>query len=47
MKNKLNKPQYGELLFDSVGIIGFLDCKIDETCMPGTGPTSNEELAER
>jgi len=30
-----------------VRIIGFLDCKIDETCVPGTSPTSNEELAER
>ncbi len=47
IKNKMNRPQYGELLFDSVRIISFLDCKIDETCMPGTGPTSNEELTER
>jgi hypothetical protein len=31
IKNKLNRPQYGELLFESVRIIGFLDCKIDET----------------
>jgi hypothetical protein len=27
-------------------IIYFLDCKIDETCIPGTGSTSIEELAE-
>ncbi len=47
IKNKMNRPQYGELLFDSVRIISFLDCKIDETCIPGTGPISDEELAER
>jgi hypothetical protein len=47
IKNKLNRPQYGELLFESVRIMRFLDCKIDETCIPGTGPVSNDELAER
>ncbi len=47
IKNKLNRPQCGELLFESVRIIGFLDCKIDEACIPGTGPISNDELAER
>ncbi len=25
IKNKLNRPQYGELLFDNVHIVGFLD----------------------
>jgi len=47
IKNKLNRPQDGELLFESVRIMSFLDCKIDETCIPGTGPVSNDELAER
>jgi hypothetical protein len=31
IKNELNRPQYGELLFDNIHIVGFLDCKIDET----------------
>jgi hypothetical protein len=47
IKNKLNRPQYGELLFESVRIIGLLACKIDEIWVPITSPTSNEELAER
>jgi hypothetical protein len=47
IKEKLNKPQYGELLFDNVHIVGFLDCKIDETCTPGTGAFNDEELAPR
>jgi hypothetical protein len=46
-KCKLNQPQYSELLFGCVHIIGFLDCKIDKTCTPGTGPINGEELAER
>jgi hypothetical protein len=28
---KLICPQYGEILFDKVHIVGFLDCKIDDT----------------
>ena len=47
IRNKLNQPQYGELLFQNVRIIGFLDCKIDETCWPGSGPMVDEELADR
>jgi hypothetical protein len=47
IRHKLNRPQYGELLFEDVRIVGFLDCKIDETCTPGTGRMNNEELAER
>ncbi len=47
IRRKLNRPQYGELLFEDVRIVGFLDCKIDETCTPGTGPLNDEELAER
>jgi hypothetical protein len=44
---KLNRPQYGKLLFENVRIVGFLVCKIDKTCTPGTGPMHDEELAER
>jgi hypothetical protein len=47
IKNKLNRPQYGELLFNNVHIVGFLDCKVDETCTPGTGPLNDEELVPR
>jgi hypothetical protein len=47
IRRKLNRPQYGELLFEDVRIVGFLDCKIDETWTPGTGPMNPEELAER
>jgi hypothetical protein len=47
IKNKLNRPQYGGLLFGNVRIVGFLDCKVDETCTPGTGPLTDEELAPR
>jgi hypothetical protein len=47
IRRKLYRPQYGALLFEDVRIVGFLDCKIDETCTPGTGPMNDEELAER
>ena len=47
IKNKLNRPQYGRLLFENVRIVGFLDCKVDETCTPGTGPSPDEELMPR
>ncbi len=47
IKNKFNRPQYGGLLFGNVWIVGFLDCKVDETCTPGTGPSNNEELTPR
>ncbi len=47
IKDKLNRPQYGKLLFHNVRIVGFLDGKVDETCTPGTGPFSDEELAPR
>jgi hypothetical protein len=43
IRRKLNRPQYGELLFDNVHITGFLNCKIDKV----TGPFNDEELAER
>ncbi len=47
IKNKLNRPQYGKLLFDNVRIVGFLDCKVDETCTPGSGPLRDKQLALR
>jgi hypothetical protein len=33
------------LAFDTCRLIGFLDCKFDETCAPGSGPMMDEELA--
>jgi len=47
IRHKLNRPQYGKLLFEDVRIMGFLDCKINETCTPETSPMNDEELAER
>jgi len=46
-KRKLNIPQYGGLAFETCRFIGFLDCKLDETCTPGSGPMMDEELADR
>jgi len=46
IKDKLNMPHYGGLAFDSVRLIGFVDCKFDETCAPGSGHMTDEELAE-
>jgi hypothetical protein len=43
---KLNMPQYGGLAFETCQLIGFLDCKFDETCTPGSGPMTDEELAD-
>jgi hypothetical protein len=40
-------PQYGGLAFESCRLIGFLDCKFDETCAPGSGPMTDEEFADR
>jgi hypothetical protein len=31
IQQKLNMPQYGGLAFNSCWLIGFLDCKFDET----------------
>jgi len=47
IKKKLNMPQYGGLAFATCRLIGFLDCKFDETCAPGSGPMMDEELADR
>jgi hypothetical protein len=43
---KLNMLQYGGLVFESCRLIGFLDCKFDETCAPGSRPMTDEELAD-
>jgi hypothetical protein len=47
IRSKLNQPQYGNLLFDNVCIVDFLDFKVDETSTTGTGPFMSEELAPR
>jgi hypothetical protein len=47
IKSKLNRQQHGKLLFDNVCIVGFLDCKVNEMCTPGTGPLTDEKLAPR
>jgi len=44
---KLNSPEYGNLVFRFFRIIGFLDCKIDETCTPGSGPVIDEPRSAR
>ena len=44
---KLNSPEYGNLVFRFFRIMGFLDCKIDETCTPGSGPVIDEPLSAR
>jgi hypothetical protein len=46
IKDKPNMPYYGGLAFDSVWLIKFLDWKFDETCAPGSGLMTDEELAE-
>jgi hypothetical protein len=46
IKWKLNMPQYSGLAFNSCWLIGFLDCKFDETCTSGSGPMMDEELAD-
>jgi hypothetical protein len=35
------------VFFDKLHIVGFLDCKINETCTSRTSPFNDEELAER
>ena len=38
IERKLAQGEYGGLLFDNFCIFGFVDCKIVETCRPGSGP---------
>jgi hypothetical protein len=40
-------PPYSGLVFETCQLIGFLDCKFDETCAPGSGPMMDEELVDR
>ncbi len=47
IKDKCNMPHYSGLAFDSVWLIGFVGCKFDETCAPGSGPMTDKELAEQ
>ena len=44
---KLDSPEYGNLVFRFFRIMGFLDCKIDETCTPGSGPVIDEPRSAR
>ncbi len=41
------KLAYGRLLFDNFRIIGFVACKIVETCRPGSGPAEDRPGAPR
>jgi hypothetical protein len=44
---KLGEEAYGGLYFNNFRIIGFLDCKICETCRPRSGPAEDQQLAPR
>jgi hypothetical protein len=35
-------PPYSGLVFETCQLIGFLDCKFDETCAPGSGPMMDD-----
>ncbi len=41
IERKLAREEYGGLLFDNFRIFGFVDCKIVETCRPGSGPAED------
>jgi hypothetical protein len=43
--HELAEKAVGGLLFDNFRIVGFVDCKIDETCRPGSGPAEDRPLA--
>jgi hypothetical protein len=47
IKRKLNMPQFSGLAFHPCRLIGFQDCKFDETCALGSGPMMDEELADQ
>jgi hypothetical protein len=47
IKRKLAQEEYGGLLFDNFRIFGFVDCKILETCRPGSGPAEDRPGAPR
>jgi hypothetical protein len=45
IEKKLGEEAYGGLQFDNFHVIGFLGCKFDETCHPGSGPAKDKQLA--
>ncbi len=45
IEKKLGEIAYGGLQFENFRVIGFLDCKFDETCCPGSGPAEDRQLA--
>jgi hypothetical protein len=45
IEEKLGDEAYGGLLFDN--FLGFVDCKIVETCRPGSGPAEDRPGAPR
>ena len=47
IEQKLGEEAYGGLQFNNFRIIGFVDCKISETCCPGSGPAEDRQLAPR
>jgi hypothetical protein len=47
IERKLAEEAYGGLLYDNFRIVGFVDCKIDPTCRPGSGPSVDCQLALR
>ncbi len=47
IERKLGEEAYGVLHFESFRIIGFMDCKICETCRPRSGPAEDQPLAPR
>ena len=47
IEHQLGEVAYGGLHYNSFRIIGFLYCKICETCHPGSGPEEDWQLAPR
>ncbi len=45
IEKKLGEEVYGGLQFVNFHVIGFLDCKFDETCCPGSGPAEDRQSA--
>jgi hypothetical protein len=45
IEHKLAAEAVSELLFENFCFVGFVDCKIDETCRPGSGPAEDRPLA--
>ncbi len=47
IERKLGEEAYGGLQFNNFRIVGFVDCKISETCRPGSGPAEDRQQAPR